>query len=173
MKKIILIFFLFIGGITLCNAQSNLVVGSKFVNLKYGFSKHSFPTFGEIQMGYMFHEKFYFRGGFAFEHGNVGSTLFNIPYMTADFGWNFLNIKNYVFFNVNIGPHMGLEYIHSDRVGSQKDRTFIYGGRVSAELDVYLTSFMSFKYEFAHFYSRRSKLGNWYYTNTIGLSISF
>lgn len=154
-------------------SQSNLVVGSRFINIKYGFSKHSFPTFGEVEYGYMFHEKMYLRGGLAFEHGKVESTVFNIPYLTVDYGWNFLNIKNYVFLNFTIGPHLGLEYIRSDRIPDRKNDTFIFGGRSSIELDVYITSFISLKYEFRHYYSHKSNLGNWYYTNTIGLSYSF
>lgn len=173
MKKIMIVSFILTFLSFNSYSQSNLVVGGKFVNVKYGFSKYSFPTFGEVEYGYMFHEKMYIRGGFGFEHGKVESTVFNIPYLTVDYGWNFFNIKNFVFFNATIGPHIGLEYIRSDRIADKKADTFIFGGRASIELDVYITSFLSFKYEFRHYYSHKSNLGNWYYTNTIGLSYSF
>lgn len=173
MKKLFLLFLLFSSLSLNLFSQSNLVVGGKFINAKYGFSKHSFPTFGEVEFGYMFHEKMYVRGGLGFEHGKVESTVFNIPYLGVDFGINAFSIKNYVFFNFNIGPHIGLEYIKSNRNEELKNFSFIYGGRASVELDVYITSYLSFKYEFRHYYSHNSNIGKWYFTNTIGLSYSF
>jgi hypothetical protein len=145
------------------------VKGGKFISLKYGFSKYSVPTYFNVDYGFSFKDKMVLRASAFFEHGTVGSTKFNIPGLAADFSYNVFGIKNRLFGNLSLGGFSALELLSSDRNSSLGITQFIFGGKASAELDLILSRRFSLKYEFSHYYAHKSQLGNWYYTNTLGL----
>jgi hypothetical protein len=151
------------------HSQSNLVKGSKYVSLKYGFSKYSLPTYVHGEFGVSFKEKMFFRSGIGYEYGNVGSTVFNVVYLNADYMYNLFNIKSRVFINGGLGAIGGLEMIESTR-NPLKDQSLIYGGRAMVEADYLIGSKWSVKAEFSEWYARRSLIGNWYYTFTLGVA---
>jgi len=150
-------------------AQSNLVKGSNYINLNYGFSKYSLPKYASFNYGKCFNEKMVYRFGIAYENGRVVSTKFNNLYVNADFMYNVFGVKSKLFCNVGLGAFSGLEFIKSD-LQQRKDFSLVYGGKANVELDYLINSKWSVKGEFSEWYVGNSLLGNWIYTGTIGIS---
>lgn len=152
-----------------CFSQSNLVKGSKFIDVKYGASKYSFPTYFHAEIGFCVKEKIMLRVGGGYEKGAVFTTAFENIYLNPDFMYNVYSLKNKLFLNLGLGAVGGIERINSTR-NPFNDLTLIYGGRGLIEAEYFLFNKLSLKAEFAEWYVPESKLGKFFYTGTIGLS---
>jgi hypothetical protein len=168
MRKALVIVLILFAPIGLF-AQSNLVKGSKYVALKYGLSKYSLPSYVHAEFGSAFKEKMVFRSGVGYEYGNVGTTVFNVVYLNADYMYNLFDIKSRLFINGGLGAVGGLELIKSSR-NPLKDQSLIYGARAMVEADYLIGNKWAVKAEFSEWYVRRSLIGNWYYTITLGVA---
>lgn len=150
-------------------AQSNLVKGSHYLNLNYGFSKYSLPKYASFNYGHCFNEKMIYRIGVGFENGKVVSTKFNNMYLNVDYMYNLFSIKSKLYCNAGIGGFCGMEFIKSD-LQERKEFSLVYGGKLNLELDYLIDTKWSVKGEFSEWYVGNSLLGNWIYTGTVGIS---
>ena len=167
MKKMMLVAFLLVTGVSY--SQGNLVKGSKYLGLKYGMSKYSIPTYGMLEFGWCFKEKMVLKPFLTYEHGNVGSTIFNIGGIGSDISFNLFGVKNRFYANAGIGAHGGMEFLDSDRNPKLTEFALVFGGRAFVELDYSIGKKVSLKAEFSEWYSHNSNLGNCYYTGSIGV----
>lgn len=168
MNKIFLIcccFFL-IGEI---QAQGNLVKGSRFISVKYGASKYSFPRFVQGELGFCLNRKFVSRIGIGYEGGNVDNTRFNNVYLTPDLIYNIFSYHNKFSLNFGLGAVGGTENLES-RVEKNWNSSLIYGGRGIAEIEYCISQKVSLKGEFSQWYVNNSDLGNLFFLGTIGFS---
>jgi len=174
-------FFFIIFNIVVLSSfgQSNLVKGGQYVAIKYGMSPESkttkgVPTLWQIETGKAIREKLIFRYGLLYEQGYIGSTDFFIPSIYSDFMSTPLHINNVVFFNVSLGVHTGLEYLFLNNKFAGRDsyNGVLFGGRAGVEIDYGISRLVSLKAELLEYYNPLSKLGQWHYTLTMGVSLN-
>lgn len=169
MKRILcLLFFVPIMSI----AQSNLVKGSKIVDLKFGGGKYSLLKYGQVDFGYQYKEKLYARVGLSYESAEVGSTALTVGRVNLDNGFTLLDIQDKVFFNLITGVYFGYESTKSLR-NPISSNAFVFGGDFGFEVDVFLTKRLSAKAEILQYYMKNSAVSPWFYTGTVGLSYVF
>lgn len=167
--KRLLLSISFVFGLLMCYGQSNLVKGSQYLGLKYGMSKYSVLTYGQLEYGWCFKEKMVLRPYIGYEHGRVGSTDLNIPSLGVDYMHSIFSLaENRIYANLGAGGFGGHEFIQSNRNDTQKMNKWIVGARAFYEMDFYITDRFSLKGQFSQWYSPLSNLGNWHYDITLG-----
>lgn len=142
---------------------------AKTVSVSYGINQTSF-TNGFIEYNHWLHRNFSVGGAFNFEHGQVGSTIFNdyviAPHFKASPTWA---AGGRLYFNGFLGTYFGLQHLLNDRYDQQKVH-FINGIWLGGETEVQVIKNFAVGLQFRQAYTFQNEApGHWHWNLNLSL----